>query len=116
MATIISGPGIAPGQQIRKFASLNDVFPTVLDMAGVEIPGGLAGSSLLPLADGRGDPARKDYVTAQYHSVFSVTGEFMIRQGDLKLITQVAFAASFFFWLQYCSFLAIFTQHLKANC
>jgi hypothetical protein len=50
-------------------------------MAGLANPAGLAGSSLLPLVDGRGDPARKDFVTAQYHSVFSVTGEFMIRQG-----------------------------------
>ena len=38
------------------------------------------GSSLLPLVNGRGDPSRKDFITAQYHSVFSVTGEFMIRQ------------------------------------
>jgi hypothetical protein len=35
---------------------------------------------------GKGDPARNDFITAQYHSVFSVTGEFMIRQGDYKLI------------------------------
>ena len=54
--------------------------------AGVNIPSGLAGSSLLPLANGAGDPSRKDFITAQYHSVFSVTGEFMIRQGDVKLI------------------------------
>ena len=30
--------------------------------------------------------ARKDYVVAQYHSVFSATGAFMLRQGDFKLI------------------------------
>lgn len=32
VAMIISGPGITPGQQITSLASLNDVFPTVLDM------------------------------------------------------------------------------------
>ena len=90
VAMIISGPGITPGQQIISLASLNDVFPTVLDMAGLAIPSGLAGSSLLPLANGAGDPNRRDYVIAQYHSVFSVTGEFMIRQGDLKLIMYVS--------------------------
>jgi len=36
---------------------------------------------------GNGDPQRKDYVTAQYHSIDSVTAFFMIRQGNLKLIT-----------------------------
>ena len=58
-------------------------------MAGLSVPSdyGLAGGSLLALANGKGDPNRKDFVTAQYHSVFSVTGEFMLRQGDYKLIT-----------------------------
>ena len=62
---------------------------SVLDMAGLSVPSdyGLAGGSLLALANGKGDPNRKDFVTAQYHSVFSVTGEFMLRQGDYKLIT-----------------------------
>ena len=46
---MLSGPGIIPGQVLDTLASLNDVFPTVIDMAGLTIPGGLAGSSLLPL-------------------------------------------------------------------
>ena len=88
VAMMLSGPGIAPNQVlgVDKIASLNDVYPTVVDMAGLSIPTGLAGSSLLPLVNGKGDPARKDFITAQYHSVFSVTGEFMIRQGDYKMI------------------------------
>jgi len=58
-------------------------------------PKELAGSSLLPLvsddpalvsSDQAPAKARRDYVIAQYHSVFSVTGTFMIRRGDLKLI------------------------------
>lgn len=55
-------------------------------MAGITPPEGLAGSSILPLANGAANPQRKGFITAQYHSVFSVTGEFMIRKGDLKLI------------------------------
>lgn len=86
VAMLLSGPGIAPGQRITALASLNDVFPTILSMANLQSPDGLAGSSLLPLVNGAGDPLRKPYITAQYHSVFSVTGEFMIRKGDLKLI------------------------------
>jgi hypothetical protein len=34
-------------------------------MAGLSIPDGLAGSSLLPLINGVGDPNRKDFITAQ---------------------------------------------------
>ena len=65
---------------------LGAVFPTVLGVAGVPEPEGLAGRSLLKLADGAGDPGRNDFVTGQYHSVMSVTGTFMIRQGDYKLV------------------------------
>lgn len=73
----------------------NAAVPHHVDMASLQIPDGLAGSSLLPLATGAADPTRKDYITAQYHSVFSVTGEFMIRQGDLKLIV---YGANQFDW------------------
>ena len=54
--------------------------------AGIPEPAGLAGRSLLWLVNGAGDPGRNDFVTGQYHSVYSVTGTFMIRQGDYKLI------------------------------
>jgi hypothetical protein len=91
VAMLLSGPGIQAGQVVSEtFASLNDVYPTVLDMGGVAADerkgrGKRAGSSLLPLVNGTGDPSRKDYVVAQYHSVASVTGSFMLRRGDYKL-------------------------------
>ncbi len=97
VAMLLRGPGIAPGQVISNLTSLNDVYPTIVNMAGIAAnPDNLAGSSLLQLAApevwaasriGINSNARKDYVIAQYHSVFSVTGEFMIRQGKHKLIT-----------------------------
>eukprot|EP00912_Choanoflagellata_sp_UC4_P000514 UC4_evm2s321 len=90
---LLSGPGIKPNQVITDIlGSLNDVFPTVLDFAGIKIPDGLAGHSLLdivgPQSPERAIAARKrpDFIVAQYHSVFSLTGEFMIRQGRYKLI------------------------------
>jgi len=91
VAMILSGPGIAPKQVVTQhMTSLNDVFPTVLQMARLApTPSSpkLAGSSLIPLVDGTGDPQRRDHVIAQYHSVSSVTGNFMVRKGDFKLIT-----------------------------
>ena len=89
LAMVLSGPGVAPHQVVPALASLNDVYPTVLDMAGVtRLPSNLAGSSLLGLvaAHGAQPTSRRDYVVAQYHSVYSVTGSYMIRQGDFKLI------------------------------
>ena len=97
---IISGPGIAKGSApVTSLASLNDVYPTVMAMARIPEPEGLAGYSVLDLvpswaaahpknslATATSDRTRPDFVVAQYHSVFSVTGQFMVRQGDWKLI------------------------------
>ena len=137
VVTMVAGPSVAAGRVVGAadaIVSLNDVYPTLLEMAGLmgagadagaddasaaaeaaalvgsarttlatipplEIAGlGLAGSSLLPLArvgvgsDGGGVAAaaraqgRSGHVIAQYHASFSVTAEFMVRRGDLKLI------------------------------
>jgi arylsulfatase A-like enzyme len=98
---ILSGPGIKAGTQLTTLTSLNDIYPTIMAMAQKPIPDGLAGSSLLQLlldeglaeetlassnlASSSSTTPRKDYVTAQYHSVYSVTGLFMLRQGDFKV-------------------------------
>ena len=99
VAMIMAGPGIVPGTVItgdQAIASLNDVYPTIISFAGLNVnvnvnlnvapTKNLAGRSLLPLASGKTDPDRKDHVVAQYHSVDSITGSFMIRQHDMKLI------------------------------
>jgi len=44
---------IEPGIRIARLARNVDIFPTVLDAAGVETPTALAGRSLLPLASSR---------------------------------------------------------------
>ena len=52
VALLFRGPSVAPAQQLATLASLNDVYPTVLDAAGVDFDSaGLAGSSLLALVD-----------------------------------------------------------------
>ncbi len=51
---IVSVPGQeAKGERITKVVSLVDLFPTLLDMAGLEIPAGLDGQSVLPLVHGQ---------------------------------------------------------------
>ena len=66
--------------------SLLDLYPTLLELAGIAAPTGLEGSSLCPMLNGSFDAARPDHVIAQYHSTFSVTGSFMLRRGNYKLI------------------------------
>lgn len=43
------GPGFMQGGQIRELVSLLDFTPTLLDAAGIEVPPGMQGHSLLPL-------------------------------------------------------------------
>lgn len=49
---VIAGPGIPAGRETRAFTYLLDLFPTVLQLAGVAAPDGLAGRSLMPLWTG----------------------------------------------------------------
>lgn len=49
---LVSGPGIAPrmiDDQVRHV----DLFPTLADLCGIELPTGIDGRSLLPLIEGR---------------------------------------------------------------
>lgn len=50
-----SGPGFFGGGHIEQLVSLIDVPPTLLDAAGLEVPGAMMGRSILPLT--RGDTA-----------------------------------------------------------
>jgi len=53
-----SGP-LPEGATIDAPVRLLDLLPTVLDVAGVEVPRGLDGRSLLPLVRGEEDPAAR---------------------------------------------------------
>ena len=82
---MIAGPGIWAGQQRSEFVQLEDVYPTVFDMAGLAVPEpeslrlalpfpALPGRSLLPL--GRGEPAgswRKCAYAESYNNIDSNT-------------------------------------------
>lgn len=59
---IVRGPGVAAGTVIDDLASLTDLAPTFLEIAGVPTPSVMTGNSLQPLLaaarSGRIDPAR----------------------------------------------------------
>lgn len=64
--------------------SLLDIAPTLLDIAGVDVPAILDGSSLLPLVGADPDPDRT--VLGEYLGEGAVAPIFMIRRGDHKFV------------------------------
>jgi arylsulfatase A-like enzyme len=48
---MLSGPGFASGGQVRQLVSLVDLPPTLLDAAGLPVPGEMQGRSILPLVN-----------------------------------------------------------------
>ena len=63
---VISGTEFANGVKRTDFITLKDLAPTILEMAGIEVPLAMNGSSLLPLLydlkNGRTDPTRDHVV------------------------------------------------------
>jgi len=74
---------IRPGTQVKAPVSLLDIAPTVLDLAGIEVPQSHRGSSLSDsLATGR-EPAPRD-IWAE--AVNAGPDRFSLRRGNLKVI------------------------------
>jgi arylsulfatase A-like enzyme len=60
---IIAGPGISPAT-IREQVRHIDLFPTIADLCGVDIPNGTDGRSLRPLMEGESLPEEPAYMEA----------------------------------------------------
>jgi arylsulfatase A-like enzyme len=61
---VVSWPGKIEPRQTDELAELVDVMPTVLDLAGVEIPFGVQGASLAPFLTGKA-VGTKDHVVIE---------------------------------------------------
>src|SRR5690606_10000065 len=79
---IIRGPGITPGTRVDVPVSLIDLYPTILDLVGVECEPDRPGRSWRRLLAGSVDPA--EAVFAEFHGNFFTDSWYMIRTGDLK--------------------------------
>ncbi len=55
---LVRGPGIQPGSQASGFVYLYDVVATMCDLAGIDRPGGMEGSSFRPVLDGKQERIR----------------------------------------------------------
>ena len=92
---IIAGPGIPQGRVCETPASLVDMFPTVLDCAGLEVADReLPGRSLLQLANEPEDKSRVAF--SEYHAAGAIAAAFMIRRGTWKYIHYVGMEPQLF--------------------
>ena len=62
---IISGPGIPKDKKSEALVYTADLYPTLCDLVGVEIPETVVGLSLMPTIDGSSDGPR-DYMYFAY--------------------------------------------------
>jgi arylsulfatase A-like enzyme len=80
---VLAGPGIPSGAVDDRFCYLQDVFPTLCDLAGLPVPASVEGRSLVAPAHDAGAGERD----ALYHAYCGV--QRAVRVGDDKLIEYV---------------------------
>ncbi|XP_041642525.1 arylsulfatase K isoform X1 [Cheilinus undulatus] len=86
---LFMGPGLKSGLQANQLVSLVDLYPTVLDVAGIPAPGFLSGHSLLPLLSKTVIFSMKqhpDWVLSEYHGCNVNASTYMLRSGKWKYI------------------------------
>jgi choline-sulfatase len=82
---LVAGPGVRPGSS-ADHVSLLDLLPTFLELAGeAPAPAGLAGTSLVPLLDGRRSTVPR-IVEGEYLGEGAIAPIFMVRDGRWKYV------------------------------
>jgi len=101
---IICGPDVRRGAVVDEPVSLVDLYPTLMDMAGVSYQtlverSGYAeqldGESLMPQLTSAA-PRQRAWAMAEYHGDRACTGTFMLRQERWKLIRHMGFASELY--------------------
>ena len=82
---IMEGPGVPQGVRPSEFIGLEDIMPTILGLAGIEVPDHLDGENLLNLLNGRVLKWRQSYYV-QTERRLTRTLQRCIRTKDFKLI------------------------------
>ncbi|MBD2870275.1 sulfatase-like hydrolase/transferase [Paenibacillus arenilitoris] len=80
---IVKGPGLPAGRRIDHPVTLVDLYPTVMEMAGLATEADRPGRSWLPLIQGR-EHERPDYAFSEYHGNFLKQSWYMLTDGDYK--------------------------------
>ncbi len=92
---IVTGPGVRAGARVDDPVTLVDIYPTLMDMAGLDRPDGLDGQSLMSAVTGDRSGLR-DYAFSEYHDSTCCTGSFMLRRGDWKYIAYPGYEPQLF--------------------
>ena len=80
---------IEPGQRVKEMTLNVDFAPTLLEMAGVEIPKEMQGESFVPLINGQGSKQWRDAIYYHYYEYpkwHQVQPHYGIRTDRYKLI------------------------------
>lgn len=81
---IAKGPGIKPGSRVLGNTYLLDVLPTLCDLAGIELPRTIEGTSFRPVLEGKKDLIREVLYGAYCGG--AKPGIRCVKRGDWKLI------------------------------
>jgi arylsulfatase A-like enzyme len=95
---LLAGPGIPSGRRVPSQVRVFDLLPTVLAALGLEaeVPEGLDGANLLPLARGEGAPDLPVFLRADLRSKHRNTHDAALREGARKLILTKEVGPEFF--------------------
>lgn len=83
---IFSGPGIPKDKKIDAFSYLLDIFPTLCEVASIEVPEKVEGQSLMPLWNGTKQSLRDSVITIYEDSVGGGCVQRAVRNDKWKLI------------------------------
>ncbi len=83
---MFSGPGVRAGEAESAVVSMLDVFPTLCEAVGLDLPVEMRGTSLLRLIRGEEDAPGPGFALCEYHGAGYPGSLFAIRSGPYKYI------------------------------
>jgi arylsulfatase A-like enzyme len=83
---LFSAPGFKGGQKVKSISEFVDVFPTLAELAGLQIPKGLAGKSLVPAMKNPSFKV-KEFAQSQYPRLNDQAMGYAIRTEQFRMVT-----------------------------
>jgi arylsulfatase K len=96
---VIAGPGIQKGAVVDIPVMTVDLYPTIIDMAGIHkelAPNALDGQSLMPLLTGK-TGWNRDFAFSMYTGTAANTSMFMLRTGWWKYVAYPGYEPQLFY-------------------